>query len=108
MTIRIAIEYEVYYSSAMARSVLTVRLEDMTRRRLAAAARRRARTPSALVRAAIEMWLGAEEGSAAGPGAYEAIADLVGSVRGGDPMRAVRGPRRISADLRARRRAARR
>jgi len=87
----------------MARSVLTVRLDDVTRRRLATAARRRARTPSGLVRAAVEMWLSVEEGSGAGPSSYEAISDLVGSVRGRDLMRSKWGARRIAADLRRRR-----
>lgn len=79
---------------------MTVRLEEATRRRLAAVARRHRQTPSALVRTAIDAWLASEEGPATGSSAYEAVADLVGCVRGGDPKRSTRGARRIAAELR--------
>jgi predicted transcriptional regulator len=87
----------------MAREMLTLRLEGATRRRLAAVARRQRRTPSAVVRDAIEAWL-ADEGSAAGAAPYEGMADLIGSVRGGDPKRSVRGAAAIAASLRKRQR----
>ncbi|HEX9186437.1 MAG TPA: ribbon-helix-helix protein, CopG family, partial [Vicinamibacteria bacterium] len=64
----------------MARDVMAVRLDRPTRRRLQAAATRRRLTPSAAMRAALEQWLETEERSdAARP--YEAMVDLVGSVR---------------------------
>jgi Ribbon-helix-helix protein, copG family len=88
----------------MPRKTMTIRLEESTRRRLTLVARRRGRTPSAIVRAAIDEWLTAESGPAAGgPTPYETVADLIGSVHGGDPERSVGGPRRIAAVLRQRR-----
>ena len=81
---------------------VTVRLEESTRRRLAAVARRRRRTPSAIMRTAIEAWLASEDGSGTGPTPFEAMADLVGCVRGGDPKRSTRGAAGIAAKLRAR------
>jgi predicted nucleic acid-binding protein len=47
--------------------------------------------------------LASPEGSGAGPSSYEAISDLVGSVRGRARMRSKRGVRRIGADLQRRR-----
>lgn len=107
-TERIAFAYETYYTCVMPRGVLTVRLDESTRRRLVSAARKRARTPSDVVRAAIGQWLDAEEGSSTGIGSYGLIADLVGSIRGGDPGRSVREARSIARTLRARRKRGRR
>ena len=92
----------------MASETVTIRLEASTRSRLAAVARRRRRTPSALMRSAIEGWLASEDGSEAGPTPFEAVADLVGCVRGGDPQRSTRGAAGIAAGLRARKGQARR
>lgn len=64
----------------MAREVMAIRVDRGLRSRLRAAARRRGLSPSAATRVALEEWLAAEEASGeARP--YEAIADLVGSVR---------------------------
>jgi hypothetical protein len=90
---------------SVARSLLTVRLDDPVRRRLASAARQRARTPSDLVRVAIEAWLDAEEGSSTGPSPYDAIADLVGSVRGDGSRGSTTKGRRAARELQGRRRA---
>ena len=75
----------------MAREVvLTVRVERAVRARLRAVAKRRRVSPSAAARVALEDWLESEEGSAAAR-PYDAIADLIGAVRGGDPERSTRG-----------------
>lgn len=81
---------------------MTVRIDRELRNRLAATARRRASTPSDLVRDALETWLGAHE-TRGGATPYEALADLIGSVRGGDPKRSTRGSRAIATDVRRRR-----
>jgi predicted transcriptional regulator len=65
----------------MARDLMTIRVDRRTRTRLAAASRRRGRTPSAVARAALDAWLDAED-ERAGQAPYEAIADLIGCVRG--------------------------
>jgi predicted transcriptional regulator len=88
----------------MARETVNVRLDATTRRKLAAIARRRRRTPSALVRAAIDAWLATEGESDDGTTPFEAIADLVGCVHGGDPHRSRRRSTEIAETLRARRR----
>ena len=85
------------------RESLTVRLDGTARRRLASVARRRGRTPSDLVRTALDEWLAAEE-SLAASSAHEAMADLVGVVDGKDPLRSTRGARAIAQALLARRR----
>ena len=82
--------------------MMTFRMDRQVRLRLAAAARRRGRTPSDLTRDALEAWLDAQE-AAAGATPYEALANLIGSVRGGDPNRSSRGARSIAADLQRRR-----
>jgi predicted DNA-binding protein len=80
---------------------MTVRLDRRMRVRLAAAARRRGRTASDLARAALEGWLDDQEGQPGGT-PYEAVADLIGSVRGGDEGRSQRSGRAIAAALRGR------
>ncbi len=63
------------------RTLMTIRLDRELRTRLRAAAGRRAFTPSAAVRQALEVWLRAEEeGEQAQP--FDAIADLVGCFKG--------------------------
>ncbi len=81
---------------------MTVRLDRPIRLRLTAAARRRGRTPSDLARAALTAWLDAQDGQA-GASPYEALADLIGSVRGADKARSQRGARAIAAEIRSRR-----
>jgi len=80
---------------------MTIRLDPETRFRLASASRRRGRTPSAVARAALTAWLDGEEGTA-GLAPYEAVVDLIGCVRGGDPKRSTRGVREIRDARRSR------
>lgn len=83
----------------MARDMMAVRLDRTTRLRLRVAAKRRRLTQSAVARTALEHWLEAEERSEeARP--YDAIVDLLGSVRGGDRGRSTRGAEWIAAALR--------
>jgi hypothetical protein len=84
---------------------MTMRLDAATRLRLRAVARRRGRTPSEIARSALEAWLDGELGLA-GASPQEAMADLIGSVRGGAPGRSTRGARGIAKAIRARRRRA--
>jgi hypothetical protein len=90
----------------MPREVMTIRVDRAFRRRLQAAARRRSVTPSAATRMALEGWVAAEERQAqARP--FEALADLIGSVHGGDPARSSRGRYWISRQLKSRGKGAR-
>lgn len=91
----------------MPRDVMAIRVDRKTRMRLVAASRRQGRTPSALARAALDAWLDAER-ERAGRAPYEAMSDLIGCVRGGDPMRSTRGGRWIGELLRGRGRRRRR
>ena len=68
---------------------MTIRVDRTFRARLWAVAKRRRVSPSAAARLALEDWLLSEEGSA-GARPYDAIADLIGSVRGGAPGRSTR------------------
>jgi len=85
----------------MPREVMTIRLDRTFRLRLRAAAKRRGATPSAAARVALEGWLEADE-RAARARPYEALVDLIGSVRGGDRGRSTRGREWIARQLRAR------
>jgi hypothetical protein len=69
----------------MRRELMTLRLDGALRSRLDLAARRRRTTASAAARMALEGWVEAEEREA-GSKPFDAIVDLIGSVR--------RGPRR--------------
>ncbi len=77
----------------MPREVMTIRLDRALRLRLQAAATRRRATPSAVARVALEGWLEAEE-RAARARPYEALVDLIGSVRGGARGRSSRRGKR--------------
>jgi hypothetical protein len=90
----------------MPREIMTLRVAPPVRKRLAAAARRRGRTESDLAREALESWLDGQE-ARAGATPFDAIADLVGSVRGRDPRRSVRGARAIAALVQSRARGSR-
>jgi len=86
----------------MAKAVMTVRIDWRMRLRLAAGARRRGRTPSDVARAALEDWLDAQDAETdATP--YQSVANLIGSVRGGDRGRSQRDARSIAAAPRRRR-----
>jgi hypothetical protein len=82
----------------MPREVMTIRVDRAFRRRLHAAAKRRSVTASAAARAALEGWVQAEERQAqARP--FDALADVIGSVRGGDRGRSSRGREWIAGQL---------
>jgi hypothetical protein len=76
--------YTVATEIALARDLMTIRLEPTARARLRAAASRRGLTPSASVRVAIDAWLVAED-ALAGTRPYDELADLLGRVE--HPMR---------------------
>ncbi len=81
-------------------SPLTLRLDDKTRKRIARIARRRQVSTSEVVREAIEAWAERHE-PVTSP--YEAMADLIGVVRGGNPKRSAQTGRRFSKLLKVRR-----
>jgi hypothetical protein len=80
---------------------MTIRVDRAFRTRLRAVAKRRRASPSAVARLALEDWLESEEGSS-GARPYDAIADLIGAVRGGDPGRSTRGRQWIVEHLESR------
>jgi len=82
-------------------SPLTLRLDEKTRQRIARIARRKQLSTSEVVRQAIEAWADGQEPSGH---PYEAMADLLGIVRGGDPKRSERTGRRFAKLLKSRRR----
>ncbi|HKV23886.1 MAG TPA: ribbon-helix-helix protein, CopG family [Candidatus Acidoferrum sp.] len=77
-------------------SPLTLRLDPKTRQKIARLARRQGVTTSAVIRRAIAAWADREE-AVGSP--YEAMADLIGVVRGGDPKRSEKTGRRFAALL---------
>jgi len=78
-------------------SPITLRLDPVIRRRVALTARRRRTTTSVVLREAITKWVEKED---SGETLYDRVADLIGSVHGGDPGRSTR---KLSAVLKARR-----
>jgi predicted DNA-binding protein len=80
-------------------SPLTLRLDDDTRGRIDAIAKRRRLSTSEAVRRAIEVWIGQEE---AGGSPYEGIADLIGVVRGGNARRSANAGKQLSELLKNR------
>lgn len=84
----------------MAREVMTVRLDDRTRRRVSRVARRRKQPTSEAVREAIDAWLERHEGGAR---VFDLIADLAGCVEGPRGLSAG-GGRKVAALLRKRQR----
>ena len=81
-------------------SPVTLRLDEETRQRIAHMARRRRVTSSHIIREAIEAYVGGEEAEIS---PYEAVADLIGVVRGGDPKRSTGTGRQFAALLKRRR-----
>lgn len=73
-------------------SPLTLRLERKTRQRIARIASRRQISTSEVIRQAIEAWVERQEPIAA---PYEAMADLLGVVKGGNPHRSKETGRRF-------------
>lgn len=90
----------------MPRELMTIRLDSTMRARLGLAARRRALTPSAAVRLAVDAWIASEDArSETRP--YEELADLLGCSTGSRndrPPAAGAGRRAIAAARRGRRR----
>lgn len=75
-------------------SQLNLRLDTKTRRRIARLARRKRLSTSEVIRQAIAAWADREE-PVASP--YEAMRDLIGVVRGGNPKRSEQTSRLFDA-----------
>lgn len=90
------------YTDPMARDMMTIRIDPVTKRRLGAAARRRGGTASDVARRALVTWLDREEGQATEQ-PFRAISDLIGCVEGGDPGRSTRDVASIVRTAKARR-----
>ena len=80
-------------------SPVTLRLEKKTRQRIARIASRRQISTSEVIRQAIEAWVEQQEPIAA---PYEAMADLIGIVNGGNPRRSAETGRRLREILKSR------
>jgi hypothetical protein len=80
-------------------SPLTLRLDSKTRQRIARLARRKRLSTSEVIRQAIAAWADRQE-PVASP--YEAMMDLIGIVRGGNPKRSEQTGRRFAALLKRR------
>jgi hypothetical protein len=80
-------------------SPLTLRLEKKTRQRIARIASRRQISISEAIRQAIEAWVERQEPIAA---PYEAMADLIGVVNGGNPQRSTETGRGLREMLKRR------
>jgi predicted transcriptional regulator len=76
-------------------SPLTLRLEKKTRQRIARIASRRQISTSEVIRQAIEAWVERQEPIAA---PYEAMADLIGVVNGGNRHRSTETGRGVSLE----------
>ena len=79
-------------------SPITLRLDPELRRRVTRIAKRKRTTTSNVLREAIKTWVQREDSSET---LYDQVADLIGSVHGGDPGRSTR---KLSEVLKARRR----
>ena len=79
--------------------ILSVRIGEKTRRAVARRARASGRSESAVVREAIEAYVGGTEGRAP----YESLRDLIGVVAGGPSDLSVRSGDKVRKALRARR-----
>jgi hypothetical protein len=97
---RIAPHGDAYYDVTMAKQTVAIRIDASTRLRIRRAASRRQTTPSGILRTAVTDWLDREERAAVAT-PYELMADLIGSVKGGDAKRSTRSAREIAAMLRA-------
>jgi len=81
-------------------SPLTLRLDPKTRQRIARLARRQRLSTSEVIRQAIAAWADRQEPVAL---PYDAMRDLIGIVRGGNPKRSEQTGRRFTALLKRRR-----
>lgn len=79
---------------------VTLRLDGKIRQRIARIARRKRQSASQVIREAIEAWVKRQEVSGS---PYEAVADLIGIVHGGDPRRSTDAGRRLKERLKSRR-----
>jgi predicted DNA-binding protein len=84
----------------MMASPLTLRLDPETRQRLARIARRKGLSTSEVIRHAIAAWTDLQE-PVTFP--YEAVADLIGIVHGGNPRRSTQTGRAFAKLLKSRR-----
>jgi len=82
-------------------SPITLRLDEKTRQRIARLARRKRLSTSEAIRQAIAAWADRQE-PVSSP--FEAMKDLIGVVRGGNPKRSEQTGRRFAALLMRRRR----
>ncbi len=80
-------------------SPLTLRLEKKTRQRITRIASRKQISTSEVIRQAIEAWVERQEPIAA---PYEAMADLIGVVNGGNPQLSTETGRRFREILKGR------
>jgi Arc/MetJ-type ribon-helix-helix transcriptional regulator len=80
-------------------SPLTLRLDEKTRQRIARLARRRRLSTSEVIRQAIAAWADRHEPVTA---PYDAMTDLLGVVRGGNPKRSEQTGRLLAALLKRR------
>jgi len=81
-------------------SPLTLRLDEKTRQRVARLAVRKQLSTSEVIRQAIAAWVDGQE-PVRSP--YDAMKDLIGVVRGGNPQRSEQTGRRFTALLKKRR-----
>ena len=81
-------------------SPLTLRLDEKTRQRIARIARRKQLSKSEVIRRAIAAWAEHQEPAGA---PYQAMADLIGVVRGGNPKRSEQTGRTFTKLLKKRR-----
>lgn len=75
---------------------LTIRFDKKTRRRIARIAERRRISEAEVIRLALDSW---EDFHAIDKTPYELLADLIGSVNGGDPKRSQNGGQKFKAYL---------
>src|SRR5712664_3168515 len=99
LVLQSVIQYNPPCVTTMA-SPLTLRLDEETRQRIARIARRKRLSTSEVIRQAIEAWAERQE-PAGSP--YEAVADLIGVVRGANPKRSEQAGRSLAKLLKSRR-----
>ena len=80
---------------------VTLRLDSKTRQQIARIAKRRRISKSEVIRLALHAW---PEFHRAETSPYEAMADLIVIVNGGDPKRSENGGRKFAAFLKQKRR----
>ncbi|MGB9467593.1 MAG: ribbon-helix-helix protein, CopG family [Candidatus Acidiferrum sp.] len=81
-------------------SPLTLRVDEKTRQRIARLARHKRLSASEVIRQAIAAWADSQEPITA---PYEAMMDLIGVVRGGNPKRSEQTGRQFTELLKRRR-----